>query len=108
MPWILVTVLQLVPQARIPIGRLGKPDEIASIAVMLLSNGYMTNKVRNLHALACSKLLNLPSSHYADHRSGRRLDDRRYLISLQHLRRRFQLRGALVLLQPWYLREGMT
>ncbi|KAJ3535678.1 hypothetical protein NM688_g6942 [Phlebia brevispora] len=32
-------------RSRIPIGRLGKPDEIASIVVMLVSNGYMTNKV---------------------------------------------------------------
>ncbi|OJT08556.1 hypothetical protein TRAPUB_562 [Trametes pubescens] len=28
----------------IPIGRLGKPDEIASIVLMLATNGYMTNK----------------------------------------------------------------
>ena len=32
-------------QSKIPIGRLGKPDEIASIVVMLVTNGYMTNKV---------------------------------------------------------------
>ncbi|KIP04577.1 hypothetical protein PHLGIDRAFT_25521 [Phlebiopsis gigantea 11061_1 CR5-6] len=31
--------------AKIPIGRLGKPDEIASIVLMLVQNGYMTNKV---------------------------------------------------------------
>ncbi|PIL33211.1 hypothetical protein GSI_04661 [Ganoderma sinense ZZ0214-1] len=29
----------------IPIGRLGKPDEIASIVLMLVTNGYMTNKI---------------------------------------------------------------
>lgn len=32
-------------RAKIPIGRLGKPDEIASIVLMLVQNGYMTNKV---------------------------------------------------------------
>lgn len=32
-------------QSKIPIGRLGKPDEIASIVLMLATNGYMTNKV---------------------------------------------------------------
>ncbi|KAI1785615.1 3-oxoacyl-reductase, partial [Ganoderma leucocontextum] len=29
----------------IPIGRLGKPEEIASIVLMLVTNGYMTNKI---------------------------------------------------------------
>ncbi|KAL1947103.1 hypothetical protein VTO73DRAFT_14064 [Trametes versicolor] len=29
----------------IPIGRLGKPDEIASIVLMLATNAYMTNKI---------------------------------------------------------------
>ncbi|KAK7679625.1 hypothetical protein QCA50_017337 [Cerrena zonata] len=35
------------PEARskIPVGRLGKPDEIASIVVLCATNGYMTNKV---------------------------------------------------------------
>ncbi|KAI0806660.1 3-oxoacyl-reductase [Fomes fomentarius] len=32
-------------RSKIPIGRLGKPDEIASIVLMLATNGYMTNKV---------------------------------------------------------------
>ena len=32
-------------RAKIPIGRLGKPDEIANIVLMLVQNGYMTNKV---------------------------------------------------------------
>ena len=32
-------------KSKIPIGRLGKPDEIASIVLMLATNGYMTNKV---------------------------------------------------------------
>ena len=32
-------------QSKIPIGRLGKPEEIASIVLMLVTNGYMTNKV---------------------------------------------------------------
>ncbi|KAI0728880.1 3-oxoacyl-reductase [Fomitopsis betulina] len=35
------------PEARgkIPIGRLGKPNEMADIVLLLASNGYMTNKV---------------------------------------------------------------
>ncbi|OBZ75870.1 3-oxoacyl-[acyl-carrier-protein] reductase FabG [Grifola frondosa] len=32
-------------RSKIPIGRLGKPDEIASIVLLLATNGYMTNKV---------------------------------------------------------------
>ncbi|CAL1703096.1 unnamed protein product [Somion occarium] len=32
-------------RAKIPIGRLGKPDEIASIVALCATNGYMTNKV---------------------------------------------------------------
>lgn len=32
-------------RARIPIGRLGKPDEIASIVALLATNAYMNNKV---------------------------------------------------------------
>ncbi|KAI0738066.1 3-oxoacyl-reductase [Daedaleopsis nitida] len=32
-------------RSKIPIGRLGKPDEIASIVLMLATNGYMTNKI---------------------------------------------------------------
>ncbi|EMD34208.1 hypothetical protein CERSUDRAFT_117110 [Gelatoporia subvermispora B] len=35
-------------KSKIPIGRLGKPDEIASIVILLATNGYMTNKV--IHA----------------------------------------------------------
>ena len=34
-----------IAQSKIPIGRLGKPEEIASIVLMLVTNGYMTNKV---------------------------------------------------------------
>lgn len=40
-------------RAKIPIGRLGKPDEIASIVFMLVQNGYMTNKVSSL---SCNRL----------------------------------------------------
>ena len=39
-------------KSKIPIGRLGKPDEIASIVVMLAKNAYMTNKV-------CSTVLSI-------------------------------------------------
>lgn len=42
-------------QARLPVGRFGRPDEIASIVEMLVLNSYMTNKVRNLR-LSRSKL----------------------------------------------------
>jgi len=31
--------------ARIPIGRLGKPDEVADLAVAILANAYVTNQV---------------------------------------------------------------
>ena len=30
--------------ARIPVGRLGKPDEVGDVALALLSNGYLTNQ----------------------------------------------------------------
>ena len=33
-------------QKNIPIGRLGKPSEIADVVYLLASNAYMTNKVR--------------------------------------------------------------
>jgi len=32
-------------KAKIPIGRLGRPDEIAEIVLLLASNAYMTNKI---------------------------------------------------------------
>ncbi|KZT11195.1 3-oxoacyl-reductase [Laetiporus sulphureus 93-53] len=32
-------------KSKIPVGRLGKPDEMADIVLLLASNGYMTNKV---------------------------------------------------------------
>ncbi|KAL6308588.1 NAD-binding protein [Sparassis latifolia] len=32
-------------RSKIPIGRLGKPDEMAEIVLLLASNGYMTNKI---------------------------------------------------------------
>ena len=31
--------------ARIPVGRLGRPGEIADLAVSILRNGYLTGKV---------------------------------------------------------------
>jgi 3-oxoacyl-[acyl-carrier protein] reductase len=33
---------------RIPAGRLGQPDEVASLAVAVLGNGYLTNQVIGL------------------------------------------------------------
>ncbi|KAI0648532.1 3-oxoacyl-reductase [Trametes meyenii] len=32
-------------RSKIPVGRLGKPEEIAAIVLMLVTNGYMTNKI---------------------------------------------------------------
>ncbi|THH29015.1 hypothetical protein EUX98_g5173 [Antrodiella citrinella] len=32
-------------QNKIPVGRFGKPDEIASVVVLVATNGYMTNKI---------------------------------------------------------------
>ncbi|KAH9919435.1 3-oxoacyl-reductase [Amylocystis lapponica] len=32
-------------RSKIPIGRLGKPDEIAEVVLLLASNAYMTNKI---------------------------------------------------------------
>ena len=30
---------------RVPVGRLGKPDEVADLALAVLRNGYVTNQV---------------------------------------------------------------
>ncbi|KAH9857428.1 3-oxoacyl-reductase [Lenzites betulinus] len=38
-------------RSMIPVGRLGKSDEIASIVLMLVTNGYMTNKVSDLRLM---------------------------------------------------------
>ena len=38
-------ILTSIFQSKIPIGRLGKPNEMADIVLLLASNGYMTNKV---------------------------------------------------------------
>lgn len=35
--------------ARIPLGRFGRPDEVASVAVMLASNGYITGQTINVN-----------------------------------------------------------
>jgi 3-oxoacyl-[acyl-carrier protein] reductase len=32
-------------KARVPVGRLGRPDEIASVVEVMVANGYITNKV---------------------------------------------------------------
>jgi 3-oxoacyl-[acyl-carrier protein] reductase len=32
-------------KAKVPVGRLGRPDEIASVVEVMLANGYITNKV---------------------------------------------------------------
>lgn len=34
---------------RIPVGRFGKPEEVAAVAVMLASNGYMTGQTVNVN-----------------------------------------------------------
>jgi 3-oxoacyl-[acyl-carrier protein] reductase len=31
--------------ARVPVGRLGRPEEVADLALTILRNGYMTNQV---------------------------------------------------------------
>jgi 3-oxoacyl-[acyl-carrier protein] reductase len=33
----------------IPVGRLGEPDEVASVAVMLAQNGYITGQTINVN-----------------------------------------------------------
>ena len=35
--------------ARIPLGRFGRPDEVASVAVMLAANGYITGQTINVN-----------------------------------------------------------
>jgi 3-oxoacyl-[acyl-carrier protein] reductase len=35
-------------KARIPVGRLGTPDEVADLALAILRNGYLTNQVFTL------------------------------------------------------------
>jgi 3-oxoacyl-[acyl-carrier protein] reductase len=35
-------------RARIPVGRLGRPDEVADLALAILRNGYLTNQVFGL------------------------------------------------------------
>jgi 3-oxoacyl-[acyl-carrier protein] reductase len=32
-------------RSRVPVGRLGKPDEVAEMATAILANGYLTNQV---------------------------------------------------------------
>ena len=33
---------------RVPVGRLGKPDEVADFALAVLRNGYITNQVMSV------------------------------------------------------------
>lgn len=65
-------------QSKIPIGRLGQPDEIAAIVALLATNAYMTNKVRLFSRI----VITFPANYRIaiDHR-GRRRMDLRYLIS---------------------------
>jgi 3-oxoacyl-[acyl-carrier protein] reductase len=35
----------LVSLPRVPVGRLGKPSEVADLALAVLRNGYVTNQV---------------------------------------------------------------
>ncbi len=43
----MVRVLVNVTPDRVPVGRYGTPEEVASIAVMLATNGYITGQ--NIH-----------------------------------------------------------
>ena len=35
-------------RSRVPVGRLGRPDEVAELAVAMLANGYLTSQVVGL------------------------------------------------------------
>ena len=35
-------------RARIPVGRLGKPAEVADLAIAIIRNGYVTNQVMSI------------------------------------------------------------
>ncbi len=35
-------------RGRVPVGRLGRPDEVAELAIAMLANGYLTNQVVSL------------------------------------------------------------
>ncbi|HYB31001.1 MAG TPA: SDR family oxidoreductase [Solirubrobacteraceae bacterium] len=47
----LITETRMLPgepdelKSRVPVGRLGKPDEVADLALTMLRNGYMTSQV---------------------------------------------------------------
>ena len=32
-------------KANVPVGRLGRPEEVAELALAMLTNGYLTNQV---------------------------------------------------------------
>lgn len=34
----------MITQGKIPVGRFGKPDDIASVVELLVANSYLTNK----------------------------------------------------------------
>lgn len=52
-----LTTSRLCVKALIPVGRLGQPAEIAAIVEMLVTNAYMTNKVRPCApAMPCSSV----------------------------------------------------
>lgn len=65
-------------QSKIPVGRLGKPDEIAEVVLLLASNGYMTNKVgASNHFLVGFR--SQAADILKDYRRRWRLDSRRVL-----------------------------
>ena len=73
-------IIVIITQAKIPIGRLGKPAEIASIVAMLATNGYMTNKVGFLVLILAIDGSIMSQGHH----SRWRLDERRYLRGIQN------------------------
>jgi len=44
----MTTQLANIKPALIPIGRFGKPDEVASVVLLLASNGYITGQTFNV------------------------------------------------------------
>jgi 3-oxoacyl-[acyl-carrier protein] reductase len=41
--------------ARVPVGRLGRPEEVADLALAILRNPYMTNQVVGLDGGICPR-----------------------------------------------------
>ena len=74
----------MVQQSRIPVGRFGLPGRIASIVEMLVTNPYMTNKVRpSLRLRESWYRLSLISHKLLDCRGRRRNDAYRLLMNIR-------------------------